>query len=139
MVFLAISPHVKQVLYTSAIAGGFAALGTKVWLGIYGTMNIFGRAIEPSLVLGGVVAASSFAGEFAGQYVLPLIPRFSLIQGIESDIVAPGVTGILASQAYKMWGDSEQYAAVGGSNLVILGFGSHLLARKLGGTLKQLI
>lgn len=134
-----ISGNVKQVAYTSAIAGLAGYAGSKMWLGLGGTLNLYGRSVDTNLGIGLVVAGSAFLGELGSTYVLPMIPRFNLIAGFESDIIAPGLTGLAAYQTLNMFAGSGDLAAVGGQNVIILGFASHLLARKASMTLRQLI
>jgi hypothetical protein len=139
MPLINISQNVKQVAYTAAIAGVAAGVLSKFWLGLGGAIKFNGGSYDPTLALGLVVGASSFAGEFAGAYLLPYIPRFNMIAGIESDVINPACTGLITQQTMKMWGDAVEYQAVGPTNLFILGAGSHLVSRKFAGSLRMII
>lgn len=137
-----VSPKVKQILYTSAIAGGLAGAGSYYLLKISGTIQIFGKAIPAPVAVGGMVAIGAFAGETASGYILPMIPKFDMIKGIEEDLIGPLATGFGTEMVWRSIGSTADVDAINGNAQIpiwLLAGGSHLVARKLAGTLKKLI
>lgn len=130
--FTFLSEKTKNVIYTGALAGVFGWLGSNYWLGLGGTFNILGFNLSTPVGIGLVCALSAVGGELGNMYVLPMLPNSMWLQQYGTYIVGPAITGGIVYEYVNFFGDAGDLQAAGGSNLLMLGAGSHLLATVTG-------
>lgn len=123
-----ISDKTKNVIYTGALTALFGWAGSYFWLGLGGTFPVLGFEVPTPIGIALVTGLSAVVGEIGNNYILPMLPASMFLTQYGTYIIGPAVTAGVAYEYVNFFGNAGDVGAIGGSNLLMLGFGSHLLA-----------
>lgn len=139
-----LSDNVKNVLVTSLVSSGFGYIGSAFILQLSGNMPFFGMDMNANVAMASAVGISTFVGEFAGSFVLPILPQaFQDWLGPGGlDYVGPVATGLVSEKVVSMYAGQAEASFLrqqGAIPVWLLGSGAHYLGKRFDGPIRNLV